>query len=284
MKTDSELISLIALIDDPDKVVREAVMQRLIERGEDTVMQIEDYLRVDNQDDREQTILSYLDDIKAKIALRKLAEIMDSPQPPLDLALYYITKIAETSCNEILFFGSTEKLVNEVNLELSDEKTPVEKIKIFNYLFFKRFNFHHTDLKMHDPDSALLDHVVMSRGGNPVAISLLYFLLAREAGLPVYPLCFTGGFVPVYLDNNGEVLFYLNIFKQGSIFLEDTLVQFFEDIGLEYKPESTKIEEERALVTIYAELLGFIYKNIENTLVLERIDRIMEIVGGGRYL
>ena len=123
-----------------------------------------------------------------------------------------------------------------------------------------------------------MDRVLLSRSGNPIAVSLSYFLLANAVGLPIYPLSFPGGFVPVYLDEHGKILFYLNIFKQGTIFLENTLKHFFEDMGMPYNPELLKIEQERALLKIYAEFLSFIYKKNGEEHIMNRIDRVIALI------
>ncbi|MHC1780833.1 MAG: transglutaminase family protein [Bacteroidales bacterium] len=284
MRPDNELISLITLMDDSDLVVRNAVRGRLIARGEEAVEQIERYWLPEAPVSKKESYLDFLEDVKTDIALDKLEKLLESPQPLLGSGLFLVTKAADPSAEEIIYNSTLENLTEELNLEISGEKTPVESVKIFNYIFFRRFRFHHTDTQLQSEESALADRVLLSRAGNPVSVTLIYFLLARAAGLPVYPLCFTGGFVPVYLDNEGKILFYLNIFKQGSIFLEDTLVQFFEDIGMQYNPESLKVEQERALVAIYAELLAFIYRNNGNTKIYERMERITGILGGVKYL
>lgn len=284
MRPDNELISLITLMDDSDIVVRNAVRGRLIARGEEAVEQIERYWLPEAPVSKKKSYLDFLEDVKTDIALDKLEKLLESPQPLLGSGLFLVTKAADPSAEEIIYNSTLENLTEELNLEISGEKTPVESVKIFNYIFFRRFRFHHTDTQLQSEESALADRVLLSRAGNPVSVTLIYFLLARAAGLPVYPLCFTGGFVPVYLDNEGKILFYLNIFKQGSIFLEDTLVQFFEDIGMQYNPESLKVEQERALVAIYAELLAFIYRNNGNTKIYERMERITGILGGVKYL
>lgn len=284
MRPDNELISLITLMDDSDLFVRNAVRGRLIARGEEAVEQIERYWLPEAPVNKKESYLDFLEDVKTDIALDKLEKLLESPQPLLGSGLFLVTKAADPSAEEIIYSSTLENLTEELNLEISGEKTPVERVKIFNYIFFRRFRFHHTDTQLQSEESALVDRVLLSRAGNPVSITLIYFLLARASGLPVYPLCFTGGFVPVYLDNEGKILFYLNIFKQGSIFLEDTLVQFFEDIGMQYNPESLKVEQERALVAIYAELLAFIYRNNGNSKICERMERITGILGGIKYL
>ncbi|MEA4867445.1 MAG: hypothetical protein EOM61_01625 [Bacteroidia bacterium] len=284
MRPDSELLSLIYLMEDPDPVIRDAVRERLVERGEDAVEQIERFVLPQMEEERKEKYFLLLDEIRADIAIDQLSLLLKDPQPKLDKALYLITRVADTSAVEIIYFSTLENLMDEISLEISEDKTPVENIGIFNFLFFKRFGFRHTDTKMQRPEAALLDRVLLSRGGNPVTVTLAFFLLAGLTGLPVYPLCFPGGFVPVYLDQQGNILFYLNIFKQGTIFAEDTLRQFFEEIGMTYNPENLRIEEERALLSIYAELLSFVYKNNGDEVVGRRIDRVIELLGGRRYL
>lgn len=284
MRPDSELLSLIYLMEDPDPVIRDAVRERLVERGEDAVEQIERFVLPQMEEERKEKYFLLLDEIRADIAIDQLSLLLKDPQPKLDKALYLITRVADTSAVEIIYFSTLENLMDEISLEISEDKTPVENIGIFNFLFFKRFGFRHTDTKMQRPEAALLDRVLLSRGGNPVTITLAFFLLAGLTGLPVYPLCFPGGFVPVYLDQQGNILFYLNIFKQGTIFAEDTLRQFFEEIGMTYNPENLRIEEERALLSIYAELLSFVYKNNGDEVVGRRIDRVIELLGGRKYL
>lgn len=284
MRPDSELLSLFYLMEDPDPVIRDAVRERLVERGEDAVEQIERFVLPQMEEERKEKYFLLLDEIRADIAIDQLSLLLKDPQPKLDKALYLITRVADSSAVEIIYFSTLENLMDEISLEISEDKTPVENIGIFNFLFFKRFGFRHTDTKMQRPEAALLDRVLLSRGGNPVTVTLAFFLLAGLTGLPVYPLCFPGGFVPVYLDQQGNILFYLNIFKQGTIFAEDTLKQFFEEIGMAYNPENLRIEEERALLSIYAELLSFVYKNNGDQVVGHRIDRVIGLLGGRRYL
>ncbi|MDD2418999.1 MAG: transglutaminase family protein [Bacteroidales bacterium] len=284
MRPDSELISLVYLMEDPDPVVRNAVKERLMERGEEAIDQIERYVIPEAEEAKKEKYISILAEIKADIALDKLSSLLADPQPKLDMAMYLITRIADPFVNDVLFFQSIEELSDEIAMEISEEKTPVENVEIFNYLFFKRIGFKHLDTRMQDSEKALMDRVLLSRGGNPVTVTLVYFLLAGAVGLPIYPLCFPGGFVPVYLDNDGKILFYLNIFKKGAIFVEDTLRQFFEDIGMVYSPDSLRVEQERALLSIYAELLAFVFRNNGDNVSVTRMERVVSVMGGKRFL
>lgn len=284
MKEDTELISMLYLMGDPDVVVREAVRSKLVEIGDTAVDYLEDYISRSTGRERSNEYADFLTKVKSDIARNKLARVLKEPEPVLYLGFFYITKVADPNVDEVLFSQSLTDLVQEFSSELSEKKTAVENIEIFNYIFFKRYGFHHSDIRMTQLDQALVDRVLLSRGGNPVSVTLLYFLLAQAVGLPVFPLCFPGGFVPVYLDKSGEILFYLNIFKKGNIFFENTLKLFFDEIGIPYNQDELRVEQERALLSIYAELLVFVSRNEENNEVVDRLEEIVGMMGGRRYL
>lgn len=278
MMLDSELISLTSLLDDSDLVVRDAVMKRLVERGEEAVEQIERlFIPTLPIEEKEKYIIT-LDNVKANIAINTLTQLLKEPQPILSKALFLITKVADTLTDETIYLSALEALTTEVTIEISGDKTPVENVEIFNFIFFKRLGFKHNNSKLTEEESALIDRTLLSRAGNPVTVTLSYFLLAEAVGLPIYPLGFPGGFVPVYLDNDGKILFYLNVFKQGAIFLENTLKHFFEEMGMPYKPELLKVEQERALLKIYAEFLYFIYKKNDKEHIANRLNRVVTLI------
>jgi len=284
MKADTEIISLMSLMDDPDSTVRNAVRDRLLSRGEFAVEQLEALVIEGFSDEKRLFYLEYIDNLKEEIIIEKIIEYLKSPDPLLADGLYLISKTIDSTLDEFDFYNTIETLSDELRIDLSDEKTAIENVKIFNYIFFRKIGFKHCDTLIQNQENALINKVIHSRSGNPVAISLLYFLLCRSVGLPVFPLCFPGGFVPVYMNTDNNILFYLNIFKGGSIFLEDSLKQFFDDIGLVYTNDSLKIEQDRALVSIYAELLNFLFKSQNKIKLSERMERILRIFGERRYL
>lgn len=265
-----------SLMDDPDLTVREAVKNRILTRGEIAIEQLETLAGKENFGERRVFYMEYIEDLKEEIINERIVIYLKSPDPMLVDGLFLISKTVESTLDEYNFYSTVEMLADEISIELSEEKTAIENVKIFNYLFFNRIGFKHCDTLIQKEENALIHTVINSRSGNSVTISLIYFLLSRSVGLPIYPLCFPGGFVPVYMDNN-KILFYLNIFKRGSIFLEDSLKQFFDDIGLLYTTESLKIEQDKALVSIYAELLNYLYKSQGKNRLSEKMERILSV-------
>lgn len=281
---DKELISIAQLLSDSDSFVREAVKSRLVQRGIVAVEYIENELlsKIDKEEDSDLDL--FIQDVKLEIYIDNLRKEFSFPEPILQNGLYWVNKVVDESIDQVLFFNSIEHLYVRVVSESFDDKTAFEQIKIFNYLFFDVFEFKHTDVKMTSLESASIERALLSRSANPIVLTLIYFLISRMSGLPIYPLCFKGGFVPVYLDNNGKILFYLNIFKKGEIFSEDTLMEFIKDLNIELFNESLRIEQERALVSIYCEMLYFVSKREADRGLHTRMQKVIDAIGGLKYL
>lgn len=284
MMPDKELLSIAQLLSDSDSFVREAVKSRLVQRGIVAVEYLESELL--SKEDREEgsDLDLFIQDVKLEIYIDNLRVEFSFPEPILQNGLYWVNKVVDESIDQVLFFNSIEQLYVRVVSESFDDKTAFEQIKIFNYLFFDVFDFKHTDIKMTSLESASIERALLSRSANPIVLTLIYFLISRMSGLPIYPLCFKGGFVPVYLDNNGKILFYLNIFKKGDIFSEDTLMEYIKDLNIELFNESLRIEQERALVSIYCEMLYFVSKRLAERGLHARMQKVIDAIGGPKYL
>lgn len=284
MKLDSELLSLIYLMDDPDPVVKEAIRERVILRGEEAIEGIERYVDSLHGKEEREKYERYLSELKSRLYLDELKPLLLAPEPKLDRGLILITQIADQESSTALYHATLTLLAEELIEELGENKTALEKVEIFNHLFFNRFKFKHKSGKMKEPHEALIDRVMLSRTGNPVVVTLIYFLLADVAGIPIFPLCFPGGFIPVYIDGNGKILFYINVFEKGAIFTEETLKEYFGRMGLPYNKENLSIEESRALLAIYVELLSFVYSGIKAQEVVGRLEEVINLIGGRKYL
>ncbi|MEA5006376.1 MAG: transglutaminase family protein [Rikenellaceae bacterium] len=283
MKIDAELFSIISLMDDPDTTVREAVISRLATRGEES-LQILDRFVIDNLPGDYERQKRVINQVRDRLAFERLSRFLDSRDHTLLDGLMLVNKCLYPEIDEQLFSSQISEMSEEIIQELSDDKTDLENMGIFNYFFFRRLGFVYSDFLIEKEEGTLLDKILITRKGNPVAISIMYFILARAVGMEIHPLCFPGGFVPVFTGEEGRIVFYLNIFKGGAVFTKDNLADFFKEIGLEYTPEDVSIEDDLALVVIYAELLGYLYRYDEKGEKYKRVERVLALMGDRRYL
>jgi len=277
VEAERELISILSLVDDPD--VGRIVKEQLMERGEEAIEAIV-AVRGKLPEIDDDIVNSLIVELKESVVISKLKTILELPESSLSRLLFLLTKLADPECDEGIWNGILEDFIIDLSLEISENKTDIENVEIFNYLFFTKFRFGYEDTEIKSEDCALINRALISRKGNSVAISLIYFLFAAGVGLPIYPLCFSGGFIPAYLDKRGEVAFYLNVFNRGSIFVKENL----KDILGDMEPEDIQraIGQERALAAIYVEMLLFLYGNIQYFGKVSVFEKAKILISGDR--
>ncbi|MBP9018966.1 MAG: hypothetical protein KBG04_03980 [Bacteroidales bacterium] len=277
MKLDSELLSITVLMDDSDNSVREAVIERLIARGEEALSVLEQFV-TENQ----LNILTHqqlISEVRERMAFNKFLNYLNSQDHPLIDGLVLLTKCVDPQWDERNFLFVVSEMSDDIIKEFSDDNTDFEKLNIFNYCFFKRFGFN-ISLTDASEEWREIDKVIEKRDGSSITVSIIYFLLARSVGVEIHPLCFSGGLIPVFTDEKGKLLFYLNLFKGGELLVTKNFDDILRDRGIDFNFNFVKIEEDLALVTIYAELLNLSLEGEK----LKRIEKIVALFDGKRYL
>mgnify|MGYP000990041819 CR=1 FL=1 len=277
MKLDSELLSITVLMDDSDNSVREAVIERLIARGEEALSVLEQFV-AENQ----LNISAYqqlITEVKERIAFNKFLNYLNSKDHSLIDGLVLLTKCVDPQWDESNFLFLVSEMSDDIIKEFSDDNTDFEKLNIFNYCFFKRFGFN-ISLTDTSEEWREIDKVLEKRDGSSITVSIIYFLLARSVGVEIHPLCFSGGLIPVFTDEKGKLLFYLNLFKGGELLVTKNFDDILRDRGIDFNFNFVKIEGDMALVTIYAELLNLSLEGEK----LRRIEKIVALFDGKRYL
>jgi len=277
VEAERELISILSLVDDPD--VGGVIKEQLKERGEEAIAAIAAIRNKFSEIDID-IIDSLIAELEESVVISKLKKALDLSEPSLSRVFFLITKLADPECDESIWNGTIEDFIVDLSLEISVDKTAIENMEVFNYLFFTKFGFRYVDTELKREDCALINRSLISREGNAIAISLIYFLLSREVGLPVYPLCFSKGFIPVYLDRRGEIVFYLNVFDRGSIFMRENLKDILKE--MESDDMHTVIGQERSLAEMYVEMLLFLYGNMRYSDKVSVFEKAKILISGGK--
>ncbi|MDD2595894.1 MAG: transglutaminase family protein [Bacteroidales bacterium] len=282
---DSELKYLVSLFDDDDEVVTETVNRRIIEKGDSVMSGIITYLNKEEDPQMKKAILQRMVYLNTGFKIAALKQFIENQHDDVSLfeGSYIISSLLDVGLDKEIYEHKFLTCSIEYMSESSSDRTAIENVRIFNHIFYTRLHFSTCDTFITAERHALIDSVLKSRKGNPIAVAFIYFMLAQAGGLPIYPLCFPGGFVPVYIEN-GKELFYINIFKNGEIFLEDRLKNFLTDQGLEYDRSKFKVKDEMAIFVIYMESLQFLYSSKGQTQMVSIIEKALGCFGDERYL
>lgn len=235
-----ELEALINLLEDPDNLVFDNVSNRLIELGEEVVPPLEKRWEITLKLELQERI----ENVIRKIQLNTLHRGMDSWRTGGGSNLLYgAFLVARFNYPELEYEPlneTIEKIKKDIWLELNNELTALEKVKVINYFLYDIHKFDKSLKKAHSPQLYLINHVLDTCKGSPVLLGLIYAELARRLNLPIYGVNLPRNFVlcyydPEYPDDPNNILFYINASDKGSVLGLKELKHFLRHLKIEEK-------------------------------------------------
>lgn len=283
MSIDTELKSIVTLLDDTDDFVVDAINKRMLGRGTSVLTDLEELYNREKSYRTKGLIADKIQFLSNEFVLEEFEGMLMREYPDLERGIYLISKLIVPDIDEIYFKDLIGILIKDLVEEINEKKTALEKMQIFNHIFYHRLLFKCGDYPVTRESTTLLTSVLSSRHGIPLSISLVYFLLARCVGLEVYPMCFPGGFVPSYVENN-KILFYMDIFRDGEIFSESRLKYYLENQGVDIDTSAFEVRDDRTLILVYLEMLHFMYTQKEDEYTIAILNRALKLFGDERVL
>jgi regulator of sirC expression with transglutaminase-like and TPR domain len=224
----SRLKALIDLLDDPDNLVFETVEQELLKEDDAIIPVLEEKWEASFDETSQERIENLIQDLQFKKTRNMLSNWLTSNEADLLEGFLIIDRFQYPDVNNQGVIQKTERIKNTVWLELNDSLTLLEKTTILNHFFFNihGFSINHNNLK--SPQNCYINQLLDTKKGNPFSLSLLYTVLARQLGLPVFFIDFPKNPLVAVVDSNlarkvhgnkskSDVLFYINPSNKGSI-------------------------------------------------------------------
>lgn len=285
MQNDPEIPFLLSLLDDPDEVVRQSVVARFKSKGQ-PVLHLLRKMRASKEipAPTREKINTLIAVIAWNFSLSKLEGWIKQRFPDTLEGMLLVQQCILPETDIALIRADYQEEIKTIWTEFTDNQTTMEKVSLFNYLFYNRLSYTVEDPFISDPDLAHIGKVCRLKKGNPIVLGILYVYMARQLGVPIKGICFRGGFLPVVVDSRGAILFYINVYKRGSMFRKKELEEFMEDYDLDIPAESFAACTPQILAGIYAESLTFLFANREETDKEEKMETVLSYFGPERYL
>jgi len=255
-----ELEALIRLLDDPDKQVFNTVSDRLIELGDEVVSPLERRWELTLRPDLQVKI----ENVIKKIHFNRLALDMNgwrtSGGQNLLQGAFLSARLQYPDLEYEALDAFIEKIKKDIWLELNNQLTALEKIRVINYFFYEIHKFDKSLKKAHTPQLYLVNHVLDTHKGSPVLLGLIYTELARRLNLPVFGVNLPRNFVLCYYDADfhddpNGIMFYINPSDKGAVLGLNELKSFLKQLNIEesefyYTPCSNIDIIERLLINL----------------------------------
>jgi regulator of sirC expression with transglutaminase-like and TPR domain len=286
MKGQKEIEALIRLIEDPDEGVYQHVRDKLLSYGPvaiphlETSWEHEEYGLIFQS--RIENLIHEIQFEDVKIQIKSWVESSDKDllRGAIAVAKYQYPGLDESMLTEVI-----QQLRRDIWLELNDSMTALEKVKIFNQVFFGLYHFHGDAKHFHSPMNSFINTVIESRKGNPLSLCLVYSIVAQSLDLPIYGVNLPNHFILAYMDEDGSsqfmeekneygVLFYINPFSKGTVFQEKEIKEFLDSLNL---PHSRTYFEPCSNSDIMRRMLTNLIASFQQSGSADKVDELTEL-------
>ncbi|MCL2072748.1 MAG: transglutaminase-like domain-containing protein [Marinilabiliaceae bacterium] len=288
-----KLHALISLLDDPDEIIFLSVEKELLNLNVEIVPELEKVRNntqdVDYQLRLEKLISSLLfEDIK-----KRFKEWIESPTEKLLYGAYLVSRFQYPNLVYENILEKINKIRKDIWLELNNNLTALEKIRIINYFLFDVHGFSRNNSNFTAPQNSYINDVLETRQGNPLSLSIIYAVIAQSLGLPVYGVNLPKNFVLAYLDEkevtpllNTEsevsVLFYINPVNRGAVFGRNDILFFIHRQNLEPRLSYFMPCKNQDIVLRMLNNLQYSYSDLGNKEKSKQIRELMSLFQGNK--
>jgi len=249
---ESELRSLVALLDDDDPEVFQHIEDKLLSYGTGVIPFLEEEWGELKDMIHQQRLENIIHQLQFNELFNSFQNWFKTPDQDLLEGVYLICKYRFPEYDKQNLINTIERLRLDVWLEMNYELSPYEKVRIINYILYQVHGFKGNVDNYHDPSNSFINQVLESKKGNPILLATIYILVAQKLNIPIYGVNLPQHFVLAYmeefgksnvemrfndieklLNQNGKILFYINAFNGGTIFSKSNLEQFLQQIKVE---------------------------------------------------
>lgn len=278
--------SLISLIDDQDKGVYELVQGQIIDLGKDVLPFLDkafDESDSELMSARLKNLIGQLNLIKTREDIRdwKQHNSRNLYEGLSILAKFQYPKLAIEKITQ-----SINKIRQELWLEVNDNMTALEKVRILNHLFFEIHMFRGDSKDFFAPENSFLNDVIIRKKGNPITLSSIYSIIAQSVNIPIYGVNMPNHFIVAFTNRLytqplsdikiNDVLFYVNPFNRGEIYSLKEMRHFLT--SMKVVPRDNYLLP-CSNVTIVTRSLNNLINIYENLRQVEKADDFRVILG-----
>jgi len=282
-----ELDALISLLDEPNESIYRTIREKIFSYGSAAIAPLESAWENSFNPDlqhRIEEIIQHIQRVELKNDL-----IRWSQEQSHDL-LYGYMLVTRFQYPDMPLDNITKKvgqISQDVWLELNSNLTGLEKVKVINHILFDIHKFSGSVSNMASPENYYINNLLDNKKGSPLALGLLYIIIAQSLKIRIRGVDLPRHFVLAYLDDQSgaaeneagsEVLFYINPFNKGAVFTKNEISLFVKQLKLEPKPEYYRPCDNPTILRRLMNELIFIYEQSENIQKAEDLKELRDLV------
>lgn len=222
----NKIEALIALLDDTDLEVINAVTDSLLQQGVEVIPQLERVWETTPDEKLQERLENVIHNIQFETTKQNLR---DWCRRGAENVLEGATYLAQFQFPELSFKkldALIDDIKNDIWLEMDSKLTALEKVKILNYVIFDLHKFRRNTNNFYSPQNSFINQVIETKKGSPISLAIIYLAVATKLQLPVYGVNLPKNFILAYKDGLRhrdaaneieDIIFYINPYNKGAV-------------------------------------------------------------------
>lgn len=242
--TNKEIRALLKLLDDPDEDVYNMISQKLINQGDSVIPELEKTWEKSFDEKIQERLETLIQEIQQKSVKSGILGWKENEQDNLFKGAFLIAKHQYPELNYEYYEKVVEEIKKDIWLEINENLTALEKVRIINHVFFKIYKFSGNAANFYAPQNNYINHVLESKKGNPITLAIIYLTLAKKLNLPIYGVNLPKNFIVAFKnefseseDPQNQILFYINPFNKGAVLGKKEIDYFIKQQKLKPQKE-----------------------------------------------
>lgn len=245
---DKELSALISLLDEPNEENFGSIKEKISSYGLKAIPMLEEAWLQAMEADSAKRIEFLIDEIRFNDLYYGLEDWVKFHNDDLLKAFFLLSKFRFPDLDNQKYLNKIEKLIQDAWLEINDELTALEKVRVLNHIFYDIYQFRGKLPNQTKVGDFFLNELLDTSKGSSIAMGILYVSIAQKLNVPVFGVDLPLHFIAAYMDDNlpvkkptdynqEEVLFYIAVVNKGSVFTHNEINKYLYQLRLETKPE-----------------------------------------------
>jgi regulator of sirC expression with transglutaminase-like and TPR domain len=280
--------ALIALLDDPNDEVFSSVESALLKEPVEIVPELEKAWEASLDGLFQSRVENIIHSIQLNDIHTELKNWLVSPNNDLLYGAYLVCKYQYPEVSIIRLKEQLSELRKDIWLEMNEHLTSLEKIRIINHVLFDVHKFSRNTSKYLAPENNYICEVLNTHKGNPLSVSVIYSILCRELGMPVFGVNLPKNFILAFIDeaavtdneqakDEAAVLFYINPINKGAVLGRKEIEYFIKQQKLQPLPEYFLPCDNITIIKRMFNNLSFGYDSIGEDIKREEVKKLIAL-------
>ncbi|MBN1413833.1 MAG: transglutaminase family protein [Bacteroidales bacterium] len=226
MMDPKELKAIIALLEDPDQEVASMISDSLLKRGMEAVPDLEKAWENTLDEKLQEKLENIIQKIQFTTAQENLIRWINTGAEYILEGAFFLAQFQYPEISFEKINQEIEIIRKDIWLEINNNLTALEKIRILNYVIFDLHHYARNSSDFYSPQNCYINKVIETKKGNPISLAILYLSVAYRLGLPVYGVNLPKNFILAYKNEyrlrdaeneEDDILFYINPYNKGAV-------------------------------------------------------------------